>query len=167
MKINEWTVETMRGWIRGADPNLSEADEAFEAALVLLAALRLGHRDRGRLAEFTGVHPYRVNLFAERLEAAQVWAEDGMTACTWWDKDSNDLDFWLDVSVATGLLERSLGADATPVYREATYLVRIEGPDGLVMNYEATKNQIERVCELLPGHPTICSTDLGLPRHLS
>ena len=85
----EWGIETLTRWIRARDPTVAEGSEDYEAAIMLLAALRFGHKDRGHLAAFTGVSPSRVHQFAKRLEFAGVWKDDGTTACTRLDEYSN------------------------------------------------------------------------------
>src|SRR5262245_24749229 len=63
-------VETLKGFLREWDPNLTPESPHYEAALVMLAALQIGNQDRERLSEFTRVPLSRVNEFAERLQTA-------------------------------------------------------------------------------------------------
>ncbi len=50
----EMSAETFRRWVRQMDPTLSPDDVASDAAVVMLAALQLGNKDRRLLSEFPG-----------------------------------------------------------------------------------------------------------------
>ncbi len=85
---------------------IEEGDEDFDAALVMLAGLSLGTAKLMPLSRLTAVPPRRVAAFARELRASGVWTADGKTAAAWLDEEYGQLEFWLDVLVAQGLLER-------------------------------------------------------------
>lgn len=91
------------------DP-IEEDDDDFAAALVMLAAVRLGNRDLGALSRLTEVPLPLVEEFAGRLRANGVWQSDGKTHAEW-DAEDGVLAFWLDVWVATGRLEKGPAND--------------------------------------------------------
>lgn len=105
MPKSKLTVEKLKRRIRENDPELPESSESFKAALVILAAAKLGHRDRARLAEFTGIPTDLLGDFAERLLANEVWTADGSIDRSW-QNDEDGVEFWMMVNVATGDLER-------------------------------------------------------------
>jgi hypothetical protein len=72
---------------------------------IILAASKLGHLDRGRLAEFTELPRDLIDEFAGRLVENEVWMPDGRIDRTWQD-DESGIEFWLQVNVATGDMER-------------------------------------------------------------
>jgi hypothetical protein len=106
------TREELKGYVRelALDP-MEDDDEDFNAALVLLAGLHLGTGKILPLSRLTGVRPRHVAEFAARLRANDVWTSCGKTSGQWED---GQLAFWLDVWIATGLLERAPGADCPP-----------------------------------------------------
>jgi hypothetical protein len=100
------SVQKLKRAIRKSDPATVEGHPTFDAALVLLAAYFMGHEDRKKLAEFTGVPLDLVNEFAEPLECDDIWQPDGSTDCKWWAKKTGTTAFWCDVAVAVGQFKR-------------------------------------------------------------
>jgi hypothetical protein len=103
-------ADDLRNQIRGWDPFLAEDSNAFDAAVVMLAALYLGtgHGAARKLAAFTGVPYERTLIFQRRLRAAGIW-QDGRTVADWDDPRSGEAAFWLDVGVADGTFELKKG----------------------------------------------------------
>lgn len=101
MAKSKLTVEKLKSRIREMDPGLPESDESFKAALVILAATKLGHLDRERLAEFTGIPMDLIEEFGERLIANEAWMPDGSLDRAW-QRSADGIDFWMLVAVATG-----------------------------------------------------------------
>jgi len=104
---DEWNAEALKDLILKSDPKVEPESEQFQAAMVVLAAALIGHEDRERLAELTRLPIHRVNLFGERLMAAEVWAHDGSVDCSWHKEENGDLGLWLDVLIAMGVLVSS------------------------------------------------------------
>ena len=98
------TKASLRATVRRWDPKLSEDSPAFDAALVMLAALYLGSKNLARLGRSTGIPYHRVTAFAARLRDAGIWADEGKTAAGW-DAPGRkgQAAFWIDVNVAVGL----------------------------------------------------------------
>jgi hypothetical protein len=105
MPKSKLTVEKLKRLIRENDPELPESSATFKVALVILAATKLGHLDRERLAEFTGIPTDLISEFGERLAANDVWMPDGSIDRSWQSDDSG-IDFWLIVNLALGDMER-------------------------------------------------------------
>jgi hypothetical protein len=101
MPKSKLTVEKLKRQIRENDPELPESSAAFKAALVILAATKLGHLDRERLAEFTGIPRDLISEFGERLAANDVWMPDGSIDRSW-QSHEDDIEFWMMVNLATG-----------------------------------------------------------------
>jgi hypothetical protein len=94
------------GWV--------EDSEDFRAGLVMLAPLSIGTMDPAAVAAFTRLREPPVRVFADRLLANGIWRPDGILAASW----DNDLEFMMDVWVATGELQRHPGeeGDESPGY---------------------------------------------------
>jgi hypothetical protein len=101
-----WSIERMKGWVSACDPRIVDGTVEMEAALVLMAAVQMGHKDRDQLAEFTGVPLDRVNEFAEPLECDGLWRPDGTVDYRWTEEETTIAAFWCDVLVALGLVKR-------------------------------------------------------------
>jgi hypothetical protein len=105
MPKSKLTVEKLKRRIRENDPELPESSESFKAALLILSAAELGHLDRARLANFTGIPTDLLGDFAERLLVSEIWMADGSIDLSW-ENDEDGIEFWMMVNVATGDLER-------------------------------------------------------------
>jgi hypothetical protein len=78
---------------------------------VLLAAYFRGNKDLLALSRFTGAPLERIEEYGARLRKAGVWLDDGVTCCCRDEPDGKrELAFWLDVSIAPGLVKK-LGDD--------------------------------------------------------
>ncbi len=91
------------------DPKLSPDDSAFHSAVLLLAALQQGQEPL-KLAQFTGYSLPWIDERVARLQAAGIW-KSGKTYADWFTEGS--LDFWMDVAVAEGIMERAKGVSKT------------------------------------------------------
>lgn len=101
------TLTEIHDTVTELDPDLDPTDPTYHVAALLLASATVG-TDPFTLAAFTGEHIEWVMQIAVRLRASGVWEDDGV-ACNWWDEESGGLEFWLDVLVAQGLMERVPG----------------------------------------------------------
>lgn len=162
MPKSKLTVEKLKRKIWESDPKLPESSESFKAALLILAAAKLGHLDRTRLAEFTGIPTDLLGDFAERLLANEVWLADGTIDRSWQNADDG-IELWMMVNAATGDLEREK-KDGRYEYRMTDlaerrhrresmrhlqsvpdggrYTARIVGPDGFELKYEGSASQM-------------------------
>lgn len=91
--------------VKEMDPNLSEEDGAFAAAMVLIAATQVGTK-ADRIAKRTGLKREVVRAYNRRLREQGVFIKNGKIACEWFDKKTGGIAFWMDVSVAEGLMNR-------------------------------------------------------------
>lgn len=97
--------DALRAMVNEWDPALPVDGPAFNAALLMLAALHLGSGRLERLCRATGVRrPSR--LVARNLRAAGIWTADGRTVADW-DGPRGEIAFWCDVNVALGLFRLS------------------------------------------------------------
>jgi hypothetical protein len=71
--------------------------------VLLLAAVDGVGQDVDDLAAFTGYDRDWIVEVAERLERSGIW-RDGVTYGDWADDETGGIAFWMDVSVAQGLL---------------------------------------------------------------
>ena len=92
--------------VKRLDPTMSEKDEAFFIASVLLSGLAVG-ADYKQISKFLGVRSGKVFKYKKNLEEAEIWTKDGRTSCNWFNKKTGSIAFWMDVLVAQGMLERT------------------------------------------------------------
>jgi hypothetical protein len=90
--------------IHKLDPKVEPGSDTFNAAVVTLASAIVGPNIR-RLAKLTKLPLAYVTTIGRRLRENGIWM-GSKVACDWNDKESGAIEFWLDVCVAQGLLER-------------------------------------------------------------
>ncbi len=95
------TREALGATVRRWDPALPDGSPAFDAALLMLAALYLGSARLERLCRATGVRRGSRTV-ARNLRAAGIWTPDGRTTANW-DGPHGEAAFWCDVNIALGL----------------------------------------------------------------
>lgn len=98
------TLEQIRQEVKRLDPNLPEDIETFQHAVLLLSALVVG-ADVMKLATFTGYKLEWIQQVDTRLRRAGIW-KGKQTAANWAGEDGG-LEFWMDVCVAEGTIERT------------------------------------------------------------
>ena len=103
------TLDEIKTEIKKLDPNLSEDDDTFKTAVMMLSALFTG-QDRQRLSDFTGLSPEFIEPREARLKENGIWV-DGKIHADWFEGDNGVWSFWLDVNVAEGKMRR---AEAEP-----------------------------------------------------
>jgi hypothetical protein len=91
--------------VKRMDPVLTETDEAFTAAVVLLSSIAVGPNIK-RLAKFTQYPRKVIKPFSENLRRNGVWVGGRIYADDWGDEETGGVAFWMDVSVALGFIER-------------------------------------------------------------
>ena len=99
------TIDVIRDEVRALAPALSERDQAFTTALILLSALVVGPNDQA-VADFTGLSLSTVQKRTRNLRAGGLWGHDGKIHADWFDEETGGISFWLDVAVADGLMVR-------------------------------------------------------------
>jgi len=91
------------------DPTLRDdwQEEGYQAALILLSSLQCGS-DPGDLAAFTRLPWSVVIAVRQRMITAELWSERTVCRDIWLTKDGGfeETQFWMDVLVAEGLVER-------------------------------------------------------------
>lgn len=102
------TVEGLRASVHELDPALTdEADETFRVAVLLLASAHVG-TNPFVLATLTEEHVEWVALITNRFKDNGIFTEDGHVAGGGWlDEETGGIEFWMDVAVGRGFLERA------------------------------------------------------------
>ena len=102
------TISEVRSALQEMDPELGTADEEFKVGVILLSsALEDVGTDPLTVARFTGYDAEWVMLLATRLQANEIW-KDGKVHADWDDPELGGIEFWIDVAVAQGFLERQV-----------------------------------------------------------
>lgn len=101
-----WSKDRIVRLLRDHGHAFPERSDTFNAALVLLASLRMRH-NVDALAKFCGLRREVVARCARRLHDNGVWQE-GRVICSWMVPESLGDDFLHDVAVAEGKLWRRL-----------------------------------------------------------
>jgi hypothetical protein len=100
-------IKRLRNIVHEMDPSLSEDDESFKVAMVLLAS---GHHDGGpngqRLAKFTGFPLPLVSVWGRRFRENGIW-DGSKVVANWDDPEVGSIEFWMDVACGQGLVERA------------------------------------------------------------
>lgn len=91
--------------VRKMDENTAPDSVEGHAVALLFAGARHGTRNVRELAAITGVPYESARTLARRLRSNGVWV-GGKTRCNWDDPQNGGIAFWMDVCVATGMLNR-------------------------------------------------------------
>ena len=97
------TLRQIENIVHKMDPDVSSDDDAYQVAIIILAALQVGANIR-RIAHFTGYLIREVAEIGRRLRANGVW-RGPKTRCEWFNGDC--IAFWMDVNVGLGYMERA------------------------------------------------------------
>ncbi len=100
-KLKDIIRNEAKDMIHRTDPYVAEGTREFDAALVMLAALRFGASNLERLSELTGVGLESVREFARNLTKGGVWT-DSRAKVEKWGEPGGETAFWCDVNVAAG-----------------------------------------------------------------
>lgn len=109
MSKKRWTVERLKAEVRRMDENLSDDDPAFATAVLLLSLLMVERPTVQALVEFTGFERAFVAERVARLRQNGVlvgWGDRAKMRANWFEEHGG-YEFWLDVCVADGYLEKS------------------------------------------------------------
>jgi hypothetical protein len=85
------------------DPQLDAASDTFRTAVLLLSLALVGVT---KVRSFTGYTGAFVNGRIARLRQNGILERGGAINANWFN-DGGGFDFWMDVCVAEGLMERS------------------------------------------------------------
>lgn len=99
------TIRQIHNMIKESDPNLSQDDEAYKAAAVLLLSANIGPNQLA-IARLLGYPRSLVAKFNYRLRKSKIWRRGKVYHSGWDDPEHGGIAFWLDVATATGLIER-------------------------------------------------------------
>jgi hypothetical protein len=101
-------LKEARHIVKELDPGLRTTDDAFKAALVLLAAVEVGV-DAEKIYKFTEakVSQLFIGRCFDNLRRSGIFEDDKIHHSGWFDKESGWISFWLDVAVAQGLVKRT------------------------------------------------------------
>jgi len=99
------TKQSLANILRELDPNLSPDDEAYQAAEIMLGGLTVQF-DTPKLAMLTGYPTEFIERIKHNLSRAKI-LKDGKIHSNWLDKEEGAIIFWIDLAVATGLMERA------------------------------------------------------------
>ena len=103
--MTDLTYSDVQAKIHRMDPNLSEDDEVFDVACLLLSSTIVGPNKR-RLRSFTGLSREFIDRTGHLLRRNGVWRA-GKVYGDWDDEDTGGIAFWTDVCIGAGLMERS------------------------------------------------------------
>jgi hypothetical protein len=114
-KVKAIDLQYVKDTLLELDPTLKncEASDAYNRAIVLLAALTYGPGAM-RLAEFTRLPYELVATIRQRMVRAELWTEDEV-CCDHWEAAAGVVStcaFWADVLVAEGLVVRQWDPDS-------------------------------------------------------
>lgn len=101
--MSQLTLRQIKNAVKKMDDTVTPDDEAYQAAVIMLAALQVGANIR-RVAQFTGYPIREVARIGQCLRKNGIWV-GSKTKCEWFEKDGG-IAFWMDVSVALGYMER-------------------------------------------------------------
>lgn len=104
-------VEELSSQLAAVNPSLDPDSFTAKAALLLLAAARLG-QNIDRLSRLTGCERELVARCARRWHDSGVWAA-GRTVSPWTEHGPHHPSLWKDVKVGVGVLWRTTDADGT------------------------------------------------------
>lgn len=106
------SLAAVRERLARMDAALDPASPTAQAALILLAGLRMEH-NVVKIANFAGLKVELVARCARRLVDNGVW-RSGETLCSWRIDGADHAAFWADVAVAEGKLCRRLDESGRP-----------------------------------------------------
>ena len=92
--------------IKNMDSSLSENDESFKIAFVLLLAANYGLKDLPRIKRVSGYDTLFLAKTVTDMRNTGLWKNGKLVHSGWLDKKSGGMAFWLDVAVVRGWLER-------------------------------------------------------------
>ncbi len=98
------TRRQIREWVLDLDQYLEEDDPSFDAGCVLLASAYHGP-NADRCAKLLQLPRVQVREWGKNLAANGVW-KNGRIYADWGDEKLGGIEFWCDVNVALGILER-------------------------------------------------------------
>jgi hypothetical protein len=97
---------SLRKELKRMDPNLSESDESFKVALVLLAGAHVGI-SADKIAKRTGLSRVDTRKLVVQAKKAGIFSNGKIHHGGWFDKRAGGTAFWLDVACVRGWLKRS------------------------------------------------------------
>lgn len=99
-------LQAIKKAISGVDPNLTEGDVTFRAAVVLLASVECG-LNSDNLAKITGYRRAEVREFGQNARRNGIWKGKYVIAENWEDEETGGTGFLLDTLCLVGFVERS------------------------------------------------------------
>ncbi len=99
------TVDNCKRQIKELDPKLSEEDDGFKAAVIMLYGSLSGFHHVKTLHSKCGYDMEFTKMVARNLRNNGIWASGNTYAD--WDRDGGAAEFWLHVAVALGFIERA------------------------------------------------------------
>lgn len=137
------SVEAIQAQVRSHAPELDPASPTFRAAVLLLAAARVG-QNIDRLARLTGLPRGFVAQCARRLVDNGVWRND-QTICSWIGQGAAHPAFWSDVGVAEGRVCRRINAQGEMEWAAAGVWTKsyeyVRSHEGLTVLYLAPEDE--------------------------
>jgi mannose/fructose/N-acetylgalactosamine-specific phosphotransferase system component IIB len=101
--MKQLTKEQIIAEVKKLDPKLTEKDEAFKIATILLTALQTG-ADTKKISKFLNIPEKELKTYEKHLRESGVWTKD-KTIADWFGKDGG-ISFWMDVAIAQGYITR-------------------------------------------------------------
>jgi hypothetical protein len=97
---------SLRKELQRMDPNLKPDDDAFNAALVLLAAADVG-TNADKIAKRARISRSLSRKIVVQATEAGIFAKGKLLHGGWFDKKTGGVAFWLDVACVCGWLKRA------------------------------------------------------------
>jgi len=107
--MNRISLKRLVNEVRHLDSRLSEKEDAFKCAVILLAAALVTGPNIKKVSKFTKYHESIVRRFVDNFRKDKLWGHKYIHASEWHDKKAGGVAFWLDVSVGLGFIKRIEG----------------------------------------------------------
>ena len=102
---NKITVEQIKDEIHKMDENLSEDDDSFVIAVLLISACQVGTTIKA-LSKFTNYPVCMIRSYIQRARKKGIFKNGKIIHSGWFNEDTGSICFWLDVAVVHGYLDR-------------------------------------------------------------
>ena len=103
------SLERLVKEVHHLDPKLSEEDDAFKCAVILLTAAIVTGPNIAKVSKFCQYPKSLVRRFATNFRNSEIWGHKYICSSDWNDRKSGGVAFWLDIATGLGFIERKTG----------------------------------------------------------